>query len=196
MPENPLLQPWTAPFGVPPFDLIRPEHFPAAFDQAMAAHKAEVAAIATDPAPPGFGNTVAALEQAGRLLGRVAACFFNLVSSLSSDALQAVERDYAPRLARHRAEVTLDPAIFARIATLHAQCAGLALAPDEQRLLPAGYPRWAHRGWPNGAKQYHAITWNLSPLCSLIFTGFVSGAAPPKTVPGGRYSASRPSYGS
>ncbi len=135
MPENPLLQPWTAPFGVPPFDLIRPEHFPAAFDQAMAAHKAEVAAIATDPAPPGFGNTVAALEQAGRLLGRVAACFFNLVSSLSSDALQAVERDYAPRLARHRAEVTLDPAIFARIATLHAQRAGLALAPDEQRLL-------------------------------------------------------------
>lgn len=135
MSDNPLLLPWTTPFGVPPFDRIRPEHFPGAFDQAMAEHRAEVAAIAADPAPPGFANTVAALEGAGRLLGRVAACFFNLVGSLSSDELQAVERDIAPRLARHRAEITLDPAIFARIATLHAQRATLPLAPDEARLL-------------------------------------------------------------
>ena len=73
---------------------------------------------------------------------------------------------------------------------------GQKWSPEAKNELPAGSPRWAHRGWPNGAKQYHAITWNLSPLCSLIFTGFVSGAAPPKTVPGGRDSASRPSYGS
>ena len=135
MQDNPLLLPWETPFGVPPFDLIRPEHFPPAFDQSMAQHRAEVAAIAADPAPPSFANTLAALEGAGRLLGRVASCFFNLVSSLSSDALQAVERDYAPRLARHRAEMTLDPAIFARIGALHAAREGLDLAADERRLL-------------------------------------------------------------
>ncbi len=135
MSDNPLLQPWTAPFGVPPFDLIRPEHFPAAFDQAMAMHRAEVAAIATAPAAPSFANTVAALEGAGRLLDRVRACFFNLVGSQASDAMQAVERDYAPRLARHRTEVALDPALFARIGVLHAERATLALEPDQLRLL-------------------------------------------------------------
>ena len=136
---NPLLLPWTTPFGVPPFDLIRPEHFPPAFDQAMAEHRAEVAAIAANPAPPGFANTVAALEGAGRLLDRVRSVFFNLVSSQASEALQAVERDYAPRLARHRTEVALDPALFARIGALHAQAATLGLAADEARLLERLY---------------------------------------------------------
>ncbi len=135
MSDNPLLQAWTTPFGVPPFNLIRAAHFPPAFDQAMAAHRAEVAAIAGTAAAPSFGNTLATLEGAGRLLDRVRSCFSNLVSSQASEALQAVERDYAPRLARHRTEITLDPAIFARIGALHAARDSLDLAPDERRLL-------------------------------------------------------------
>ncbi len=132
---NPLLADWATPFGVPPFALIRPAHFAPAFAAAIAAHKAEIAAIAADPAPPSFANTVEALERAGALLTRIGAVFFNLAASLADDDLQAVERDWAPRLARHRAEVMLDPAIFARVAALHAARDTLDLAPDQRRLL-------------------------------------------------------------
>jgi peptidyl-dipeptidase Dcp len=135
MQANPLLETWTTPFGVPPFDRIRPEHFPPAFEAALAAHRAEIAAIGNDPAPPSFANTVEALERAGGLLTRVAATFFNLAASQATDALQAVERDWAPRLARHRAEVALDAGTFRRIAALHEHRAKLGLEPDQLRLL-------------------------------------------------------------
>ncbi|WP_237213732.1 M3 family metallopeptidase [Falsiroseomonas oryziterrae] len=139
MTENPLLETWTTPFGVPPFDRIRAGHFPPAFDAAMAAHRADIAAIAGNTAPPDFANTVEALERAGQLLIRVAGTFFNLVASTATDELQAVEREIAPKLARHRMEMALDPAIFARVADLHARRHALGLAPDQMRLLERLY---------------------------------------------------------
>jgi peptidyl-dipeptidase Dcp len=135
MPDNPLLAPWTAPFGVPPFDLIRPEHFAPAFAAATEAHRAEVQAIAADPAAPDFANTIEALERAGRLLTRIGAVFYNLVASDASEALQAVERDWAPKLARHGMQMRLDPLVFRRVADLHARRDTLALEPDQLRLL-------------------------------------------------------------
>ncbi|WP_372624548.1 M3 family metallopeptidase [Falsiroseomonas sp.] len=135
MTDNPLLETWTTPFGVPPFDRIRPEHFAAGFEAAIAAHRAEIAAIANDAAPPSFANTVEALERAGALLTRIGATFFNLAASQATDALQAVERDWAPKLARHRMEVALDPGLFRRAAALHDLRAELGLDPDQMRLL-------------------------------------------------------------
>jgi peptidyl-dipeptidase Dcp len=135
MTENPLLATWTTPFGVPPFDRIREEHFPPAFDAAMAAQRGEYAAIAADPAPPSFANTIEALERAGSLLNRVAATFFNLAGSRATEALQAVERDIAPLLARHNMQLALDTGIFRRVAELHARRASLGLEPDQLRLL-------------------------------------------------------------
>jgi len=139
MTGNPLLETWTTPFGVPPFDRIRPAHFAPAFEAAMDAHRAELAAIAVDPAPPGFANTVEALERAGRLLGRISATFFNLAASQATEELQAVEREIAPRLARHRTEATLNPAIFQRVAVLFEGRAALGLAPAQLRLLERLY---------------------------------------------------------
>ena len=69
--SNPLLADWTAPFGVPPLDQIKPEHFQPAFEQALVVHRREIAAIADDKAAPDFDNTVAALERSGRSLARV-----------------------------------------------------------------------------------------------------------------------------
>ena len=135
MTENPLLATWTTPFGVPPFDRIREDHFPPAFEAGMAAQRAEYAAIAADPAPPSFANTIEAMERAGSLLNRVAATFFNLAGSRATDALQKVERDIAPRLARHNMELALDPGIFRRVANLHARRNALVLDPDQRRLL-------------------------------------------------------------
>src|SRR5215467_14149389 len=105
MSENPFFEIWTTTFGLPPFDRIRPEHFPAAFDRAMAEHDAEIAAITGSAAAPTFANTIEALERSGHLLDRVSRVFFNLESSEPNDALKTLARDNAPQLAQHQTQI-------------------------------------------------------------------------------------------
>ncbi|MBP0495660.1 M3 family metallopeptidase [Pararoseomonas indoligenes] len=133
---NPLLTPWDdTPFGLPPFDRIRPEHFVPAFEAAMAEHLEEIAAIGADPAEPGFTNTIEALERSGRALARVGNVFGNLVVSLGGEALETVDTEMSPRLAEHGMRVSLDPAIFARVDALYRQRTLLGLEEDGMRLL-------------------------------------------------------------
>ncbi len=132
---NPLLQPWDEPFGVPPFTLVRAEHFGPAFEQAMAAHRTEIDRIANASEAPTFENTIAALDRSGRLLARTAQLFFNLTASNTSPELQAVERDVAPKLAAHDNATLLDAKLFGRIDELHAKRAALSLSPEQIRLL-------------------------------------------------------------
>ena len=118
--SNPLLAPWTGPYGLPPFAAIRADHFAPAFAEAMGEHLAEIEAIGSAAAAPTFANTVAALDSAGRRLERIGALFHNLTSSETSPALQAVEREMAPILASHDSRVYTHAALFARIDSLHA----------------------------------------------------------------------------
>jgi peptidyl-dipeptidase Dcp len=133
--ENPLLAPWTAPFDAPPLAAVRPEHFPPAYDQALACHAAEIAAIAADPAPPDFANTVAALERSGALLTRVELVFSNLTLSETNETLQAIELELAPRLAQHWNAIHLNPMLFARLDAAFQARAALGLTPEELRVL-------------------------------------------------------------
>jgi peptidyl-dipeptidase Dcp len=135
MSDNPFFETWTTPFGLPPFDRIRPEHFPPAFDRAMAEHAGAIEAIVKSAATPTFANTIDALERSGRLLERVNAVFQNLDSSRTSKALQAIARDYAPKLARHYARIGLNRELFERIAVLHDRRDSLGLASDQMRVL-------------------------------------------------------------
>src|ERR1700757_3059938 len=123
MTENPFFESWTTPFGMPPFDRIRPEHFPPAFDRGMQEQIAEIAAIASSAAALSFADTIEALERSGRLLERVSRGFFNLDASNTNHAIEVIARDYAPRLAQHQIRIALDPALFARIADLPARSA-------------------------------------------------------------------------
>jgi len=132
---NPLLEPWNTPFGVPPFDVIRPEHFAPALAVAMAEHLDEVAAIGANPAPPDFANTIEALERAGQNFARIGAVLENLTGSLGGAALEALEREMSPVLAQHGMRVALDPQIFQRIAAVYAQREALGLDEDQLRLL-------------------------------------------------------------
>jgi peptidyl-dipeptidase Dcp len=132
---NPLLLDWDAPFGLPPFQRIRADHFQAAFDRAMRAHREELAALARQPAAPSFDNTVAAFDASGRLLTRMEALFHNLAASATTPELQAVQRQYAAPLAAHWSAVFLDERLFARLDALHAARASLGLAPEQLRLL-------------------------------------------------------------
>jgi peptidyl-dipeptidase Dcp len=129
--SNPFFETWTAPFGAPPFDRIKPEHIRPAYDRALAEHAAEIVAIAGDPAPPSFQNTIVALEDSGQLLRKVEAVFWNLAGSHTNDALQAIERDISPVLAKHWNAVYLNAKLFARIDALM----GAGLGGEELRVL-------------------------------------------------------------
>ena len=132
---NPLLTPPATPFDLPAFDRIRPEHFAPAFEAAMASHLAEIAAIGSNPEAPDFANTVEALERSGRDLARAGAVFSNLVVSLGGAALEALDREFSPRLAAHHARVAMDPDVFRRVDALHARRDALDLPEDARRLL-------------------------------------------------------------
>ena len=132
---NPLLQSWTAPFEAPPFTDLRPEHYRPAFDAALAEHRGEIDAIAADPAPPSFDNTIAAMERTGQTLRRVSAVFFNLCGTDGNDATEAVEREIAPVLARHRMAILLNEALFRRVDELHRRREALALSSEQRRVL-------------------------------------------------------------
>ena len=132
---NPLLEPSPLPFGYPAFDSVRDSHYAPAFSQGMAEHLREVEAIANNPSEPTFENTLVALERSGQLLGRVQRLFFNLVGAHGNDALRAVEKEMAPKLAAHSDAIRLNPALFARVDRLHARLDQLGLDPESRRLL-------------------------------------------------------------
>ncbi len=135
MSDNPLLQDWDTPYGLPPFERIRAAHVEPALRAAMQQHRAELELIAADPQPPDFDNTLAAFDRAGRRLARVAAAFYNLTSSATSPELQAVQRRMAAPMAAHHSAVVMDAALFRRIDALHRERAALGLAPEALRLL-------------------------------------------------------------
>src|SRR5271169_1554926 len=132
---NPLLEPWTGPFEAPPFDRIEPGHFRPAFEAALKEARREIDAVAADPAPPTFANTIEALERSGRSLDRVGGVFFNLTGAATNDELQAIEREIAPALARHRNDTYLNEALFKRIDALKAKENSLGLSAEQGRVL-------------------------------------------------------------
>jgi peptidyl-dipeptidase Dcp len=145
-PENPLLEAWTTPFETPPFDLIKPEHFMPAFEQAFADHAGEIAAIVNDPAVPDFANTITALERSGKLLSRVASVFYDLVSAHSNPAILAIDTDVSMRMARHWNPIMMNAVLFGRIAALHDNRADLGLSNEQMRLLERTYTRFHRAG--------------------------------------------------
>lgn len=132
---NQLLREWDRPFGLPPLDAIRDEDFAPAFDAAMAEARANVDAIADDPAPPTFANTIEALERAERSLDRVAAVFFNLASAHTNDTIEALQRALSPRLSAHSSATMMNAKLFARIDALMARRGELGLTPEQDRVL-------------------------------------------------------------
>ena len=144
--QNPLLADWTGAFGLPPFATLGPEHFRPAFDHALAAHRAELDAISANPAPPTFDNTIVALEKSGRDLDRVANVFFVKAGADTGEAIEAIERDMSPLLARHSNAMYLDRRLSARIGDLHARRDTLGLNAEQARVLDRYHTRFVRAG--------------------------------------------------
>jgi peptidyl-dipeptidase Dcp len=143
---NPLLADWTTPFSLPPFAAITPEHFRPAFEAALATHRAELESVATTGGTPTFADTIEALELSGLALRRVGATFFNLAGTDTTPELQAIEREMAPVLARHRNAIWQDGRLFARIASLVERQATLDLSAEQARVLDRYHTSFVRNG--------------------------------------------------
>ncbi len=143
---NPAIFNWDGPLGLPRFDAISKDDFAGAFDEALAADRADVNAIADNADAPTFDNTITALELAGEKLNRVSALFWNLTGTVSDDTLRALERDIAPRMSRHSSETASNTALFARIDTLWQQRDALAITSEQARVLEKTWKNFVRSG--------------------------------------------------
>lgn len=164
---NPFFEDWKTPFGMPPFGTIRAEHFRPAFEAGIAERKREVEAIASNPAAPTFANTVEALENGGLLLAKVSEVFFTLTGAETSDALQAINKEVAPKLSALRDDVLLNEKLFQRVKAVFEQREKLALSVEGRKLLDETYKDFTRGGANLDAgkkKRFREINQELSVL--------------------------------
>jgi peptidyl-dipeptidase Dcp len=143
---NPLLAEWKTPFGVPPFQDIKPEHYLPAIKEGIAEQRKEVEAIAGNPQPPTFANTIEALDYSGELLTKVNAVFSGLQSAETNDQLQAVNREATPLVSTLRDDINLNAALFARVKAVWDAREKVELTPVQQKLLENTYKRFVRSG--------------------------------------------------
>ena len=104
---NPFFTEYTTPFGVPPFEQIKVEHYKPAFLKGMEEQSEEVKAIVENADEPTFENTVAALDRSGELLTKVMYAFYGQSSINSNDEIQALEQELSPLLSKHSDDINL-----------------------------------------------------------------------------------------
>jgi len=132
---NPFLAASPLPFQAPPFDKIKDSDYQPAIEEGMKQQIAEIEAIANNPEPPTFANTLEATERTGELLTRAGKVFFNIVQSNANDTLQKIRAEEAPKLAAHQDAIFLNPKLFARIHALYEKKESLGLDPESKYLL-------------------------------------------------------------
>jgi len=146
-PASALLAPWVGPYGgVPPFDQVKVADLQPALEAGMKQQLAEIDRIANDPAAPTFENTIAAMERTGRTLDRVGTVYGIYSSTLNDDAVQAVEREMAPKLAAFSDQITQNPQLFERISKVYDTRTTSGLTPEQQRLTWVYYTNFVRAG--------------------------------------------------
>lgn len=165
--ENPLLTTPATPYGAPQFDKIKTEHYEPAFDVALAEARADIEAIARNPEPPTFDNTIVALERSGNRLNSVATIFFALQSAETSDEMDAIAERLQPKLVEYSNDIYLDPVIFQRVKTVYDNRADYGLDIQDSMLLDRTYKSFVRGGAgldEAGKERYRAITNELATL--------------------------------
>lgn len=168
---NPLLALWKTPFETPPFAEIAPEHFLPAFEKAFAEHSAEIESIKNDPSEPTFENTITAQERSGKLLSKVAAVFYDLVSADSNPELLKLETEVALKTARHWNPISMDARLFARVSALKAKASSLGLTPEQARLLERNWTGF-HRAGAGLSEAAKARTAEINERLAHLATAF------------------------
>ena len=137
---------WNAPFDMPAFSKVRDDMFAPAFEVALTQARADVAAIAADPAPATFENTVEAMARAGEDLDKVLSIFYTMSAAVSNDTREALSRDFSPALADYSSEISLNSDLFARYQALWDQRDNLDLTAEQARVLELSYKNYVRAG--------------------------------------------------
>jgi peptidyl-dipeptidase Dcp len=145
-PSNPFYTPSTLPFQAPPFDKIKDTDYQPAIEAGMAQQLVEIQAIANNPAPPTFENTLVAMEKSGQLLSRVMRAFNGVTGANTNPTLQEIKGIEAPKLAAHEDAIYLNAKLFDRVAAINKQRASLHLDPESLRLVEVTYDKFIHSG--------------------------------------------------
>ena len=143
--SNPLLAEWDTPYQTPPFSQIKLEHFEPAVDAAIACSRAEIEAIVNNPEKPTFGNTIVAMERSGELLNRVAGVFYNLMGTDATPEMQEVAQRIQPKMTELSNDISLNPALFARVKAVY-EHPGFGLSKVDKRLLEDTYKGFSRSG--------------------------------------------------
>jgi peptidyl-dipeptidase Dcp len=165
--DNPLLNDFDTPFGVPPFDLIKASHFKPAYLKAFEEQKAEIKAIINNPSEPDFNNTIKMLTYSGELLNKVGRVFGALNSANTNDSLQAINREIAPVSSRHRDDINLNDTLFRRVKSVYDKRDNLNLTGEEKKLLEDTYKDFVRSGAalpPESKEKLRKINEELSML--------------------------------
>lgn len=143
---NPFSTEYATPFGVPPFDEIKLEHYKPAFLKGMEEQAKEIDAIVNARSMPDFENTIVALDQSGQLLRRVSAVFYGLNSANTSDEMQALSKELSPLLSKHSDDISLNPRLFERVKQVYDNKEKFNLDKEQTKLLEETYQDFVRGG--------------------------------------------------
>ena len=143
---NPFLGKYTTPYGIPPFEQIKVEHYKPAFIKGMEEHKKEIDAIVNNKKTATFENTIAALDRCGELLNKVASVFYGQNSACTSDEMQAVSREISPLLSQHSDDITMNAALFKRVKYVYDHQSEEKLDKEQKKLLEETYKSFVRSG--------------------------------------------------
>lgn len=144
--DNPFFTSWNTPYGVPPFEQIKAEHYIPAFEKGMEEQMAEIDAIVNQTDAPTFANTIEALEYSGKLLNTVGNVFFNLAEAVNSPEMEAIAEEIYPKLSKHGDNISLNAKLFEKIKAVYEQKDQLKLQPEQLRLLEETYKGFVRGG--------------------------------------------------
>ncbi len=143
--DNPFFSEFETPFGAPPFESIREEHYLPASDRGVEEQQAEIEAIVTNPGAPTFANTIEALERSGAMLTRMRSVLFPLNSANTNDEMQAIVKEMQPKFSQHRDDILLNEELFTRVKVVYEE-QDLDLTVEESMLLEETYQNFVRNG--------------------------------------------------
>ena len=143
---NPFFETYTTPYQVPPFHLIKNEHFKPAILEGIKKQEAEIKAIVSNKEKPTFENTILAMENSGKLLSKVSTVFYNLNSANTNEEIQAIAKELAPRLSAHNDNINLNPELFQRVKAVWDNQANLNLNKEQSKILENLYKNFVRSG--------------------------------------------------
>ena len=168
---NPFFTEYTTPYGVPPFDQIEVAHYKPALLKGMEEQTKEVKAIVSNPEEPTFENTIVALDQCGQLLQKTMYAFSGQSSVNTNDEIQELEREIYPMLSKHSDDISLNPALFARVKAVYENQAKFNLDKEQKKLLEETYKGFV-RGGANLSEADQAKLRELNSEISMLQLAF------------------------